>query len=127
MNSLPHPETIRKWYQKCDGTLGITQQSIDTLKWKICEATSKGKLLYFDLTINEMCIKRKLEWDGKKYAEFVDLGTDIDTDELPQAQYALVFLVTCLNAHYKIPVAYYSCINRRRKSKFVKTMFGSIA
>lgn len=26
---------------------------------------------------------------------------------LPQAQYALVFLVTCINAHYKIPIAYY--------------------
>lgn len=53
-----------------------------------------------------MCIKRKLDWDGKKYIEFVDLGTNIDTDELPQAQYALVFLVTYINARYKIPIAY---------------------
>lgn len=61
MNSLPHPETIRKWYQKCDGTPGITKESIDTLKLKICEANSKGKILYFNLSIDEMCIKRKLD------------------------------------------------------------------
>lgn len=107
MKSLPHPETIRRWYQKCDGTPGITKESIDTLKLKIREAKSKGKNLYFNLVIDEMCIKRKLDWDGKKYIGFIDLGTNIDTDELPEAQYALVFLVTCINSHYKIPIAYY--------------------
>jgi len=54
-----------------------------------------------------MCIKRKLDWDSKRYTGFVDLGTDVDTNELSEAQYALTFLVTCLNVHYKIPIAYY--------------------
>ncbi|KMQ86364.1 thap domain-containing protein 9-like protein [Lasius niger] len=98
MNSLPHPETIRKWYQKCDGTPSIIKESIDTLKLKICEAKSKGKILYFNLVIDEMCIKRKLDWDGKRYTGFVDSGTNIDTNKLPEAQYALVFLVTCVTS-----------------------------
>lgn len=54
-----------------------------------------------------MSIKRQIDWDGNKYTGFIDLGTGIDTDELPEAQYALVFLVTCINGHYKIPIAYY--------------------
>lgn len=63
--------------------------------------------MYFNLAIDEMSIKQQIDWDGKKYTGFINLGTDIDTDELPQAQYALVFLVICINGHYKIPVAYY--------------------
>jgi len=67
----------------------------------------KVKYWYFNLVIDEMCIKHKLDWDGKRYTGFIDLGTDIDTNELPEAQYALTFLVICLNDHYKIPIAYY--------------------
>jgi len=107
MNSLPHPETIRKWYQNLNGHPGITKEAINTLKVKNDKANSEGKNLYFNLVIDEMSIKRLIEWDGKKYTGFVDLGTGTDSDELPEAQYALVFLVTCINDHYKIPVAYY--------------------
>jgi len=40
---------------------------------------------------------------------FVDLGTgiNIDTDELPHATYALVFLAVGLNEHWKIPIGYF--------------------
>jgi len=107
MNSLPHPETIRKWYQNLNGHPGIAKEAINTLKVKIDKANSEDKKLYFNLVIDEMSIKRQIEWDGKKYTGFVDLGTGTDSDELPEAQYALVFLVTCINDHYKIPVAYY--------------------
>ncbi|KYN09176.1 THAP domain-containing protein 9 [Trachymyrmex cornetzi] len=64
-------------------------------------------MLHFNLTIDEMSIHRDENWNGEKYVGFVDIGTDIDTDELPPAKYALVFLVTCINEHYKIPIVYY--------------------
>lgn len=104
MKSLPHPETIQKWYRKLNGTPGITQEAVNTLARKVHEAKSKNKNLYFSLSIDE--IKRQIDWDGTKYIGFVNLRTDIDSDELPEANYALVFMVTCIN-HFKIPVAYY--------------------
>ncbi|KYN15587.1 THAP domain-containing protein 9 [Trachymyrmex cornetzi] len=85
MNSLPHPETIRKWYQNVNGLPGISKEAINTLKLKIDKASSEGKVCY----------------------GYMDLGTGIINDSLPVAQYALVFLVTCINSHYKIPIAYY--------------------
>jgi len=107
MNLLPHPETIKKWYQNLNGHPGITKKAINILKVKNIKLTLRAKNLYFNLIIDEMSIKRQIEWDGKKYTGFVDLRMDIDSDKLPEAQYALVFLVTCINDHYKIPVAYY--------------------
>lgn len=35
------------------------------------------EILYFNLIIDEMSIKRKIDWDGKKYIEFVDLETSV--------------------------------------------------
>ena len=107
MNSLPHPETIRRWYQNLNGLPGITKAAINTLKLMIEKASSENKNLYFNLVIDEMSIKRQIEWDGNKVTGFVDLGTGTDNDELPEAQYALVFMVTCINSRYKIPIAYY--------------------
>ncbi|XP_018302437.1 uncharacterized protein, partial [Mycetomoellerius zeteki] len=107
MNSLPHPETIRKWYQNVNGLPGISKEAINTLKLKIDKASSEGKTLYFNLVIDEMSIKQEIIWEGKVCYGYMDLGTGIINDSLPVAQYALVFLVTCINSHYKIPIAYY--------------------
>ena len=41
-----------------------------------------------------MAIRKRTEWDGKKYRGFVDLGNGIDNnDSLPIARDALVFMV----------------------------------
>lgn len=49
-----------------------------------------------------MAIKRKIEWDRKKIHCYVDFGGDLDTDEVPEAKEALVFLVTGINANWKV-------------------------
>ncbi|XP_018376732.1 PREDICTED: uncharacterized protein LOC108769970, partial [Trachymyrmex cornetzi] len=92
IKSLPHPEIILRWYHNVNGNPGITTQAINTLKLKIHEANLAGKMLHFNLTIDEMSIHRDENWNGEKYVGFVDIGTDIDTDELPPAKYALVFI-----------------------------------
>lgn len=59
------------------------------------------------LVIDEMSIRRHIEWDGQKLHEYVDKGTDIDSDHLVEAKEALVFLVTAINANLKVPAAYF--------------------
>ena len=46
------------------------------------------------LLLDEMSIRKHVQWDGKagKYRGFVDLGTKIDDDSLPEATEALVFM-----------------------------------
>ena len=45
--------------------------------------------------LDEMSTRKHVQWDGKKYRGFVDLGTDIDDDLLPEATEALVFMAVC--------------------------------
>ncbi|KYN18409.1 hypothetical protein ALC57_09284, partial [Trachymyrmex cornetzi] len=66
IKSLTHPETIRRWYHNVNGNPGITTQAINTLKLKIHEANLAGKMLHFNLTIDEMSIHPNImDKDGK--------------------------------------------------------------
>ena len=51
--------------------------------------------------------KKQIEWDGKQYVGFVNLGENFDDDTLPAASNALVYLLVPLNCNWKAPVAYY--------------------
>ena len=101
---LPHPRTITKWLSTIDGNPGITKESIDSVKRKIEESEYP---LLFTLMLDEMSIKKQIEWNGKENIGFVDLGTNEEDDSLPAATNALVFLLVPLNGNWKIPVAYY--------------------
>ena len=57
-----HPRTITKWLSIIDGNPGITKESIDSVKRKITQA--KNPLL-FALMLDEMSIKKQIEWNGK--------------------------------------------------------------
>lgn len=97
--SLPHISTIQKWYKSIDGGPGFTTEALEALK-QIAKK-SKGPL-YCCLTMDEMAIKRRIEWDGRKFHGYVDFGGGLDTDEVPEAKEALVFLVTGINANWKV-------------------------
>ena len=59
--------------------------------------------------MDEMSIKKHIHWDclSERYSGFVDLGQNLDDDSLPAASNALVFMLVPLNAHWKVPCAYY--------------------
>ena len=57
--------------------------------------------------LDEMSIRKQIEWDGSQFVGFVNLGENLDDDSLPVASSALVFMVVPLNANWKVPVAYY--------------------
>lgn len=64
-------------------------------------------MLFGSLQFDEMAIREHLEYDGSKFSGYVDLGIDIDCDDSILATEALVFLVSCINSVWKIPIAYY--------------------
>ncbi|KAG8171995.1 hypothetical protein JTE90_007672 [Oedothorax gibbosus] len=45
---LPHPRTLRKWYNCVDGSPGFTAEAITALKTKAAEAEKKGTRLKYD-------------------------------------------------------------------------------
>ena len=98
---LPHPSTIRSWYTGVDGQPGFNKQAFDSLREK-----TKNNEVFVALMIDEMAIRKSVEWDGKKLVGFVDLGTDIDDDTTPVATEALVFMVVCINGSWQLPVGH---------------------
>lgn len=106
-HSLPHLSTISKWYQAIDGTPGFTHESIIALKLKRQEAMSQGRDIFCNLILDEMSIRRQIEWTGQKFSGYVDIGTKLDSDILPEAKEVLVFMLVCVNSSWKIPVGYF--------------------
>lgn len=104
-NSLPHPKTISKWYQTIDGTPGFTTEALSALKNKVQQ--SAGEQIYCNLVIDEMAIRKKIEFIAGKFYGSISFGEKPEVDTLPEAKEALVFLVTCINGHWKIPVGYF--------------------
>lgn len=105
--SLPHPSTLSKWYQKIDGLPRFTQESLNSLKLKVIENTKIGKETYGNLVVDEMSIRKKVEWVGEKFLGYVDIGANTNSDSLPEAKEVIVFLVTSINGNWKMPVGYF--------------------
>ena len=125
MKCLPHSKTIQKWYKNVDGKPGITHQALEAIKVRCEEKRRAGKKLYFNLTIDEMSIKEKVEYHGNDCAGYVDLGTKAPVnDELPTAKYALVFMLVSINDNWKIPVGYYliNGLGSSERAELLKTM-----
>lgn len=60
--------------------------------------------------MDEMAIRQQIEWNKskQKFIGYVDFGSIIDESEnLPVAKYALVYMLTGINQRWKIPVAYF--------------------
>lgn len=102
---LPHPRTIRKWYQSIDGQPGFTKESLVAIKLKVANTDYK---LVCNLVMDEMAIRQRVEWDGKEMHGYVDIcKSGTESDSLPVAKEALVFLLTAINGAWKVPVGYF--------------------
>ncbi|RVE45839.1 hypothetical protein evm_009520 [Chilo suppressalis] len=99
IKSLPHPNAVQKWYQSIDGEPGFTTEALEALRLIVNKANG---LVYCCLMIDEIAIKRKIEWDGKVFHGYVDFGGCLDNDQICEAKEALVFLVTGVNANWKM-------------------------
>jgi len=84
---LPHPRTLSKWYTKTDASPGFTKESLDMLTLK-CKNTDRT--IYCALVLDEMAIRKHVEWDGCNYHGYVNFGADLDSDRLDIANECLV-------------------------------------
>lgn len=121
-SSLPHPSTLRKWYQGVDGSPGFTSEAFSSLSMRAEEAKKSNKKLIGGLILDEMSIRSHIEWDNGKFSGYVDLGTNIDDDEMPHAKEALIFMVNSLNCNWKIPIAYFliNGLNSQERANLLK-------
>ena len=71
----------------------------------LCKAT--GKSILCALMIDEIAIRKHVEWTGTKFTGYVDMGTGVDDDSAPVATEALVFMAVSLNDGWKIPCGYF--------------------
>ena len=68
-----------------DGNPGFTQDAFDYLNVKVADANERGKDIVCSLMLDEMTIMRHLYFDGKRVVGYVDVGTHVDDDSLPEA------------------------------------------
>ncbi|KAF0706885.1 THAP-type domain-containing protein, partial [Aphis craccivora] len=104
-NILPHPRTLRWWYTVVDGKPGFTLEALEAIKQKVAAGH-----VYCNLTVDVMCVKRHLETDTHQNVYgHVNMGTNVvyDSDEIPLAKNALVFLVVGMNGYWEVPVGYF--------------------
>ncbi len=73
------------------------------------EAAAKGQKVLCALMIDDIAIKKHVEYDGKKFCGYVNLGADYDGVQLNDnvATDPLVFMVTAVNAQWNVPVGYF--------------------
>jgi hypothetical protein len=105
--SLPHPSVIRSWYACIGGEPGFTGEAYNALKMKADETKSAGDPLLCSLMFDEMSIRKHVEWDGKQFRGYVDVGTGLDDDSIPEASEALVFMVVAVKSNWKVPCGYF--------------------
>ncbi|KAG8187521.1 hypothetical protein JTE90_019951 [Oedothorax gibbosus] len=107
--NLPHPSIIRKWYRSIDDTPGFTKEAFSALKIKAEETQKKDTKIKCVLIMDEIAIKKHIEWDHtqNQFSGNIVLGTDLDDDELPPAKEVLVFMANAVNGNWKVPIGYF--------------------
>ncbi|CAH2100760.1 unnamed protein product [Euphydryas editha] len=119
--SLPHVRTLARWYQHINGEPGFSSESLQALK-HLAKSKSPQRWIC-GLSFDEMALRRAIEWNGENYLGFVNFGQQLESDNLPIAKEALVFMLTCLNGSWKLPVGYF-LVDRttsEQKTSLVKT------
>ena len=104
---LPHPRTIGKWYKTVNGRPGFTKEAFEALTKRSTASAAGGKRVVCSLMMDEVAIRQQLEWTGKDFQGYIDMGTGLDDDSLPLAKEALTFMVVAINDSFKLPVGYF--------------------
>lgn len=102
-SALPHPRTLRKWYENVNTEPGFTAQAFQALEIK-CKAS--GARLTCTLVADEMAIRQQTQWNGKRTIGLVDYGLgQTDTDEIATQVY--VFALVSNDQNWKLPLGYF--------------------
>jgi len=100
---------LRSWYHEVKVEEGFITESFIALKIKSEEYKCNGKQLFCSLMLDEMNIKKQVEWDGKHFHGLSSIGKDSTTNDpkLMAATKVLVILVVAIDSNWKVPVAYF--------------------
>lgn len=115
---LPHRSTIGKWFQTIDADPGFTTEAFNVLKKYVCSCT---KPILLSLIVDEMCIRKHIEWDGKKFHGYVNYGIDLEDDSNSMAKEAFVLMAVNINGTWKLPLGFFLVdgLNGDQKSAIV--------
>lgn len=109
--TLPHVGTIRNWYMNsgANGEPGFCMESFDTLKNLAAKYKNANKQLICALVFDEMAIRKHLQWSDsrKQFLGSINYGFRTNSEEMPLAKNALVFMVNGINANFNMSVAFY--------------------
>lgn len=101
---LPDPNSLRRWHTSVYHNPGISQKALKSV-CQMMEMTKKK--LYFNLTVDEMAIRKRIEVNANEIHGYVDLGLNDNKQRFTEATNALVFMIVAINGFFKTPVAYY--------------------
>lgn len=107
MNILPHESTIRSWHTNVHGFPGICKPALEFLKEKVKNAREKNEIILCSLIIDEVAIRKKVEWFKNEYVGYINFGKKMNDSHVPEASSAIVLMLVAVNGHWKIPIAYY--------------------
>lgn len=105
--ALPHPSTLRTWYKGINGKPGFTEEAFAALKLRVEEENKRHGRVVCALVFDEMAIRKHVEWNGKRFLGYVDIGSGVENDSVPVATEALVLMLVSLNSNWKIPCGYF--------------------
>lgn len=126
-NCLPHPKSLSKWYSTIDALPGW---SVEALKMIETKAKYSERQIMCALIMDEIAMRKKIEYDGKKYYGYVDFGVLLDQNR-DIAREALVFMIVAINDTWKCPLGYFfiNVLNGTQKMNLVtqclKALFDS--
>lgn len=83
---------LSKWYSSVDAEPCICAESFNTLKLK-CQNSNKKNILctYNCWDIDEIAIRKHVEWDGHTCYGYVDFGNQLNPESLEMATGCFVF------------------------------------
>lgn len=73
--------------------------------------------------LDEMAIRKAIEWNGSLFTGYTDLGLGSQDDSSMLATEVLVFMVVAVNASWKLPIAYFliNGLSGFQKAELVRT------
>ena len=86
---------IKKNSDIVDNKIGFFQQ------------VASGEEIFINLVVDEMCIMKHLQFDGKKFVGNVDLGEEEEKENTGLAGESLTFMAVALNSNWKVPLGYF--------------------
>lgn len=105
--ALPSASVIRTWLNAIDCQPGFTSCAFETLKSIVYENQEKNEPTLCSLVMDEMSIRKQIDFQGQRTWGYVDLGTDIDDDTLHCANEVFVLMVVSMKQRWKLPIAYF--------------------